>query len=198
VPRNRRPQDREQKQREIVDAALALFTQQGYDGTSVAQIARAAGITPNTVYWYVEDKDALLVAALDRLLGDALADLDERTDDPLVDQVLWVLERLRQHHRLVTVVHARAAQAPAVAVWHEQFHALVDALVADKLRASGIPESDLGAVARLGVFAVEGLLAHPTDAAGSRDVLRLALGEAGTRSRNSLQGSRMRPSTPAG
>lgn len=179
MPRNRRPQDRDQKQREIVDAALALFTEQGFDGTSVAQIARAAGITPNTVYWYVEDKDALLVAALNRLLSEALADLDGRTDEPVVDQVLWVLERLQQHHRLVTVVHARAAQAPAVAAWHDQFHALVDVLVADRLRASGVAEPDLGAVARLGVFAVEGLLAHPTDAAGTRDVVRLALGAAG-------------------
>ncbi len=175
MPRNRRPQDRDQKQREIVEAALALFTEHGFDGTSVAQIARAAGITPNTVYWYVADKDALLVAALDRLLGDALADLADRAEESLVDQVLWVLERLQQHHRLVTVVHARTAQAPAVAAWHDQFHALVDALVADRLRAAGVAEHDLVPVARLAVFAVEGLLAHPAHPSLSRSVLRLAL-----------------------
>lgn len=178
MPRNKRPQNRDEKQREIVGAALTLFTEQGFDGTSVAQVARAAGITPNTVYWYLDDKDALLVAALDRLLGDALADLDDRADEPLLDQVLWVLGRLQQHHRLVTVVHARAAHAPAVAAWHDQFHALVDVLVADKLRASGVAEHDLGPVARLGAFAVEGLLAHSADAALGRDVLRLALGAA--------------------
>ncbi len=175
MPRNRRQQDREEKRREIVGAALALFTEHGFDGTSVAQVARAAGITPNTVYWYVEDKDALLVAALDQLLEQALDELAGRTEEPLVDQVLWVLDRLQQHHRLVTVVHARAAQAPAVAAWHDQFHSLVDALITDRLRARGVAEQDLPPVARLGVLAVEGLLTHPANPDLSRSILHLAL-----------------------
>ena len=175
MPRNRRPQDREEKHREIVEAALALFTEHGFDRTSIAQIARAAGITPNTVYWYVADKDALLVAALDQLLGQALEELAARAEERLVEQVLWVLNRLQQHHRLVTVVHARAAQAPAVAAWHDQFHTLVDALITDRLRAFGVAEHDLTTAARLGVFAVEGLLAHPADPVLSRSILQLAL-----------------------
>ena len=175
MPRNRRPQDREEKRLEIVAAALALFTEHGFDATSVAQVAHAAGITPNTVYWYVEDKDALLVATLDRLLREALEELATRSDEPMVDQVLWVLDRLQQHHRLVTVVHARTAQSPAVAAWHDQFHTLVETVVTDSLRGSGIAERDITPVARLAVYAVEGLLAHPADPTISRSVLQLAL-----------------------
>ncbi|MFL6105324.1 MAG: TetR/AcrR family transcriptional regulator, partial [Marmoricola sp.] len=69
MPRNRRPQDRDEKLAEIVSAASSLFSEAGFEQTSMARIAQAAGVTPNTIYWYVEDKDALLVAALDHLLG---------------------------------------------------------------------------------------------------------------------------------
>ena len=46
MPKNRRPVDREEKQAEIVDAAQQLFTAVGYDRSSMAQIAAAAGVAP--------------------------------------------------------------------------------------------------------------------------------------------------------
>ena len=61
MPRNRRPQDREEKRAEIVTAAAGLFTEAGYDATSMAKVAASAGVTTNTIYWYFKDKDALWV-----------------------------------------------------------------------------------------------------------------------------------------
>lgn len=43
----------------VVDAARALFLRQGYAGTSVEQIAAAAGLTKRTVYNNYADKHAL-------------------------------------------------------------------------------------------------------------------------------------------
>ncbi len=171
MPRNRRPQDRGEKLGEIVSAAVGLFSEAGFDQTSMARIAQAAGVTPNTIYWYVEDKDALLVAALDHLLAEALQEFGEQADSPLLDQVLWTLDRLRRHRTLISVVHARSERAPVVAAWHEGFHALVDGIVTADLARRGIPERERAATARLTTFAVEGLLAHPTDPAETRAVL---------------------------
>ncbi|WP_323793676.1 helix-turn-helix domain-containing protein [Nocardioides sp.] len=175
MPRNRRPQDRSEKLDEIVTAAARLFSEAGFEQTSMARIAQAAGVTPTTIYWYVDDKDALLVAALDHLLADALEEFDQQAGAPLIDQVLWALERLSRHRTLIGVVHARSEHASVVATWHDGFHALMDSLVTAHLDKQGVPEPDRTAAARLTTFAVEGLLSHPTSAAETRAVLDIVL-----------------------
>lgn len=161
MPRNRRPQDREEKRAEIVAAATTLFTESGYDETSVSKVAAAAGVTTNTIYWYFDDKDALLVAVLDYVLGATLAEAATDPDRPWADLVLWAVDRLDQYRRLVTVVHARTATSPAIDAWHNDFHALVDAMLIDGFRRAGVPEPSLVPMAAIGVFVVEGLLMHP-------------------------------------
>ena len=175
MPRNRRPQGRGEKLAEIVGAAVTLFSESGFEQTSMARIAQAAGVTPNTIYWYVEDKDALLVAALDHLLAEAIGDYAAHAEAPLLDQVLWVLERLGRHRGLINVVHARSERAEVVATWHDGFHALVDGIVDEHLVRAGMPEQQRRATARLVTFAVEGLLAHPTDPREARAVLALVV-----------------------
>lgn len=161
MPRNRRPVDRAEKRDEIVTAATRLFTEVGYDESSMAKVAAAAGVTSNTIYWYFADKDALLVAVLDELLAEALSEMAARAREPWVDQALWAVERLERYSRLVTVVHARAAASPAIGTWHDGFHALADAYLAEGLTKAGVAPEDVDAVSRTAVFVVEGLLVHP-------------------------------------
>ena len=176
MPRNRRPQDREEKRAEIVLAATTLFTESGYDETSMSKVAAAAGVTTNTIYWYFADKDALLVAVLDHVLEAALADAARERERPWVDQVLWAVDRLDQYRRLVTVVHARTATSPVIDTWHDSFHALVDSLLVDGFRRAGVPESDLVPMARIGVFVVEGLLMHPDLGRDRRAIVEALVG----------------------
>lgn len=180
MPRNRRPQDRDEKRTEIVRAAARLFRESGFEQASMARIAKAAGVTPNTIYWYVEDKDALLVAALDHLLSEGAGDFDKQAGPSLSEQVLWMLDRLRQHRTLIGVVHARSERSSVVATWHDGFHALMDGIVTSHLEQRGVAEQERKATARLITFAVEGLLAHPTDHAETRAVIELALNRGGS------------------
>jgi AcrR family transcriptional regulator len=56
----------------ILDAALALFMEQGYDDTTIAQVAAAAGVAVQTVYFTFGNKTRLLSEVHDRvILGDA-------------------------------------------------------------------------------------------------------------------------------
>src|ERR1700742_1366344 len=61
----------------LVLAAVALFTEQGYDATTVAQIAERAGITRSTFFRHFPDKREVLVAGqqvMSRLLAEGIAD----------------------------------------------------------------------------------------------------------------------------
>src|SRR5436189_4737943 len=51
----------------MVLAAVDLFTEQGYDSTTVAQIAERAGVTKSTFFRHFPDKRELLVAGQEML-----------------------------------------------------------------------------------------------------------------------------------
>jgi AcrR family transcriptional regulator len=56
----------------MLDAALALFMEQGYDDTTIQQVADAAGVAVQTVYYTFGNKARLLAEVEDRVvLGDA-------------------------------------------------------------------------------------------------------------------------------
>ncbi|MBW2292521.1 MAG: TetR/AcrR family transcriptional regulator [Deltaproteobacteria bacterium] len=50
--------------RRILDAARARFESAGYKGTSIAHVAREAGVAVGTVYRHFENKEAMLVSVL--------------------------------------------------------------------------------------------------------------------------------------
>lgn len=52
------------KRAAILEAAKQMFTQGGFDGTSMDQIAAAAGVSKLTVYSHYGDKEALFVAVV--------------------------------------------------------------------------------------------------------------------------------------
>jgi AcrR family transcriptional regulator len=53
--------DPRDKRQAILHAARELFASQGYDDTTIAEIARAAGVAVGTVYLYFENKHDILV-----------------------------------------------------------------------------------------------------------------------------------------
>ncbi|WP_030518719.1 TetR/AcrR family transcriptional regulator [Nocardia sp. NRRL WC-3656] len=171
MPRNRRPRDPAEKQAEIVTAARRLFLEQGYEAVSMTRIAREAGVVSNTVYWYFQDKDAVLIAVLDDVLAEAIDRYGAVAQVELTDRLVWVVGELEQMSRLVTTVHARARESVTVGEWHDRFHALAEGLFRIELAELGFAEQDLDAVISIGVFVVEGLLMHPRDEAGKRAVV---------------------------
>lgn len=159
MPPTKPRQDREEKRGELVDAARRLFIEDGYDATSMAALARTAGVAPNTIYWYFGDKDDLLIAVLDAVMTDALAEYAGVADRPIAEQMLWTVRQLQQLERLVTTVHARIGRSEALNAWHDAFHATTEGL----LRASieqAVPSKAIDAEVRIAVFTVEGLLTH--------------------------------------
>ncbi len=60
-----RPKDLE-KRKQILEAAKALFLKSGYHGSSMNQIAKAAGVTKLTVYNHFQDKENLFICAIEK------------------------------------------------------------------------------------------------------------------------------------
>ncbi len=62
MPRNKEQNEaiRTEKRQLIMDTALALFAEDGYAHTSIAQIAGVAGISKGLMYTYFENKEDLL------------------------------------------------------------------------------------------------------------------------------------------
>src|SRR4051794_12256860 len=67
---------RERKKREtreaLTHAALELFVERGYDETTLAEIAEAAGVSTRTIFAYFPSKEDILFSTL-RTLLEALA-----------------------------------------------------------------------------------------------------------------------------
>ena len=51
---------------QILDAALVVFSRQGFRRTQMSDIAKEAGVAPGTLYTYVESKEALFALVLAR------------------------------------------------------------------------------------------------------------------------------------
>jgi AcrR family transcriptional regulator len=69
-----------QTRRAILDAAIARFGLEGFRATSVARIARDAGVGGTVAYAYFPNKEALFIAAVDE---DAAAVIDEAVSSVL-------------------------------------------------------------------------------------------------------------------
>jgi AcrR family transcriptional regulator len=129
----------------VLDAAIRRFGRDGYKSTSIADIARDAGVGGSVAYAYFANKEALFIAALEEdataLINEGLAQLIAQPDvsswrdrliHPLVQRVL------AGHEPEVT---DRVIELPALARLRE---AVVDRIRADQ--AAGIVRPDIDPV----------------------------------------------------
>lgn len=87
---------REQRRAQLIDVAAEAFLSGGFDGTSMDDVARAAGVTRLIVYRNFESKADLYRAVLDSVLlklGDAFA----HSDLPMRDAVRVMLPVARSN-----------------------------------------------------------------------------------------------------
>jgi AcrR family transcriptional regulator len=56
------PEEDSAKRRQILDGAMRVFLDKGFDAASMGEIARAAGVSKGTLYVYFDDKIALFDA----------------------------------------------------------------------------------------------------------------------------------------
>jgi len=160
MPRNYQHIDRAAKAARILDTAEELLLRDGYDATTMAAIARAAGVASNAVYWYFPSKDDLLAAVLERRLEQAATRADVESDQPLLARATSALAELDAVSTLTSTVHERAKHSPAVASVHQAFHDILSERATDGLKSAGMPDGDAQMAAAAVIAVIEGLHLH--------------------------------------
>jgi AcrR family transcriptional regulator len=67
----------------FIDAATVLFAEQGYNGTSINDLAKRLGLTTASLYYHVSGKQDLLFRVLQAGMADFLTSLQETFDSDM-------------------------------------------------------------------------------------------------------------------
>jgi AcrR family transcriptional regulator len=139
----------------VLRRAIEVFNRQGYEATSMGDLARELGLTKSAIYHHVPSKEALLAAALDEALDELSAAVDAAAQESsgtarerLRRAVQESVEILAAHLPAVTLLlRVRGNSAVELAalerrrVVDDQLAGLVEAAVAEgSLRADIAPE----------------------------------------------------------
>jgi AcrR family transcriptional regulator len=129
----------EQTRQRILDAGLALFAERGYPGTSVAQVADAAGVSVETIYASVGSKRGIIDALLaqidpESIAADARAEVARRGGTPraVLETVAHLSARFwSEHGTLVGVLRSGVGDPEIGEAWlerQEARHRLLESL----------------------------------------------------------------------
>lgn len=139
-------------------AALALFGELGFEGTTAAAIAARAGVTERTFFRHFADKrevlfdgQRVLLAALTGAVAEAPARLGPL--DTLFTAFGAVLPLLEANRAFAAPRQRVIAATPALAERELAKHAALADSLADALRARGVGEQPAELAARTGVVA---------------------------------------------
>jgi len=176
--RGRPGYDREQ----VLAVAVGLFNEQGYDATSVADLAQRLGLTKSALYHHFDSKEQLLALALDEALSGLEGVLDAPSPDAdpaarlaavLRGAVLVLVDRL-PYVTLLLRVRGNSDVERAALERRRAFDHRVTALVADAQRAGSVRADVDGAVVTRLVFGMVNSIVEWYRPDGSVDRERLA------------------------
>ncbi|HKE77232.1 MAG TPA: TetR/AcrR family transcriptional regulator [Acidimicrobiales bacterium] len=158
----------EQTRREILDAAITRFGSDGYRATSVADIARAAGVGGTVPYAYFPNKEALFLAAADEdaagVIHEALSGVFEQPGLPdwrqtLLETLVLAVDRHPLARRLLAglepEVTSRVLDIPVLA---ELRKVCAERMAAEQLAGTIRPDIDPASMANGMVALVMSLL----------------------------------------
>ncbi len=122
----------ETRLKEILDAAVICFAQDGYNGTTIDQIAAETGLSKGSIYRFFKSKDDILLALLDQLEREAI-----QNSERLIAQDLDPISQIRTHLR--TMFEVSEEYASLQNLWleiysHDQARARLKTMIAEARR----------------------------------------------------------------
>lgn len=161
----------ERRNEELLDHALDLFLENGFEATTIETICQAVGMSRRTIYARYGDKETLFKAALQTAIQRWLlpverlqqAEVDSLEDTLVGIARLWVANvRTPTGWRLVRIASSEALRRPEVAAWfHEQAASATIGYLTDLFRrrlrpgADSVPDA-VDAAAAFIILVVEG------------------------------------------
>jgi AcrR family transcriptional regulator len=176
----------------ILEAASELFTEQGYDATSLREIADRLGFTKAALYYHFQSKDEILQALLEP--ADAMVrELVERLEaaenaEGWAAALTWVIGQLAANLELFALLRRNRLSVETLAATFEKFqeHARMHERIEKTVYSKGLTLAEqvrfvaaLGAVTAFDDWAPELLFNGPLDelerelVATTREILQL-------------------------
>ena len=156
---------RENSKKLLVHTALKLFSEKGYDATSIRNIASEAGVSLGLMYNYFKSKEELLQEIF--LLGnqDIMLSFTKpetgRDASPLkqhIRRTVQILKEKREFWRLLHSLRFQRNVLASVAREVEEQVAYVEAQLRLNLQEAGVPAPDIEA--KLLFASIDGMAAH--------------------------------------
>ena len=72
----------EERRKQILDAAVKVFSESGFDKTRMDDIVTESGLSKGALYWYFDSKDAIITAILENIFEDEIYHLQALVDAP--------------------------------------------------------------------------------------------------------------------
>jgi AcrR family transcriptional regulator len=116
---------RDESRGRIVAAAVHLFAEQGYEGTSVKQIAATAGVAQGLLYSHFASKEALLRAIFEQSVADVQESFARAAQDsgsPVERQVRAAFAVLREREAFWRLSYGVRLQRSVVAALGDDLH----------------------------------------------------------------------------
>lgn len=143
----------------MIVAAVDLFSEQGYDATTVAQISERAGVTKSTFFRHFPDKRELLVAGqetLSRLLAEGV--IEAPADASPLEAVAAGLVRASsemgpQNRELGPRLRAAVAASAELQERDALKQVSLAAAMTEALQARGVPDMTARLASEMGVLA---------------------------------------------
>lgn len=139
-----------QRELELLDVALDLFYERGFEGTTIDAITTACNMAKRTVYARYQDKTTLFKAALQRAIDQWIVPVDRlhaAEDEDLEASLLRIGQILVANimgpsgQRLMRITNAESSRMPEIGVYTlQQGTALTLAYLADLFRRRVRPD----------------------------------------------------------
>ena len=161
--------DPEERKAELLDTAMRLFAEKGYDNVSVRSVAREAGVASGLAYHYFDSKQRLFDAAIGHYAERCSEGMRAALDDgalSLDEKIEGAIAAATEH---AAFPHGSRLHAEGNGTLHDRLSLGICEAVRPRMQAAleldaarrGAPAGDAGLLASMMVYACVGLASGP-------------------------------------
>lgn len=90
----------------ILEVAEELFSTKGYDGTSIGEISKAAGINKATIYYHFKDKKDIIQSLFSEIIIELIEKLNINPEQSILpeEKIFKEMSFLKSKRRIITVM----------------------------------------------------------------------------------------------
>ncbi|AJD90338.1 hypothetical protein JMA_10210 [Jeotgalibacillus malaysiensis] len=107
----------------LLDAAIEVLTEKGFEKTSISHIVKEAGVAHGTFYLYFDSKSAIVPAIAERILNELVEQLDLQDGLPIEDLITKLVvssfEMTKRYRKVITLCYSGMAFYHSLERWEE-------------------------------------------------------------------------------